>query len=185
MGPTAANRTEVSTVWQVPARIISALFWRSIIGNEPKLAIIEDNQVYRETLAQYLTHHFTCDIVAESVEDFLEDFTEKDLPDIVLMDIELPGMSGIEGMKLIKQRFPQVNIIMLTVYQDHDKIFASLCAGASGYLLKNTPLAEIKVAIESHQDRGAYSLVYFEHEDKLEVVAAGTIEENLDTGSKE
>jgi DNA-binding NarL/FixJ family response regulator len=64
------------------------------------------------------------------------------------MDIGLPGMSGIDGMKLIKQDYPDVDIVMLTVYNDADKIFQSLCAGATGYLLKNTPLEEIKEGIE-------------------------------------
>ena len=60
----------------------------------------------------------------------------------------MPGMSGIDGMKLIKREFPDIDIIMLTVYNDADKIFQSLCAGATGYLLKNTPLDEIREGIE-------------------------------------
>ena len=64
------------------------------------------------------------------------------------MDIGLPGMSGISGIKLIKAKYPEINIIMLTVYHDTHKIFQSLCAGASGYLLKNSPFSEIKKAIK-------------------------------------
>jgi DNA-binding NarL/FixJ family response regulator len=79
----------------------------------------------------------------------------KDFPDVILMDIGLPGMSGISGMRLIKDGHPDADIIMLTVYNDWQKIFDSLCAGASGYLLKNTPLAEIKKAIESVHCGGA------------------------------
>ncbi len=77
------------------------------------------------------------------------------MPDVILMDIELPGMSGIDGMKLIKNQHPEVEIIILTVYHDSHKIFDSLCAGASGYLLKHTSLPEIKEAIETLVDGGS------------------------------
>ena len=77
------------------------------------------------------------------------------LPDVVLMDIGLPGMSGIDGIRIIKDQHPDIDIIMLTVYHDSHKIFNSLCAGASGYLLKNTPLEEIKNSIETLHDGGA------------------------------
>ncbi|HKI46179.1 MAG TPA: response regulator transcription factor, partial [Balneolales bacterium] len=69
--------------------------------------------------------------------------------------IELPGMSGIDGMKLIKNQHPEIEIIILTVYHDSHKIFDSLCAGASGYLLKHTSLPEIKEAIETLVDGGS------------------------------
>jgi DNA-binding NarL/FixJ family response regulator len=83
-----------------------------------------------------------------SVEHFLAVLNEETLPDVVLMDIGLPGMSGISGMKLITGKYPGVNMIMFTVYADSHKIFDSLCAGASGYLLKNTSFPEMKKAIE-------------------------------------
>ena len=120
-----------------------------------KVSIVEDNHIYRDALLDYLSEYFICDIAVESVEDFLEQTATAGTPNVTLMDIELPGMSGIEGIELIRDRFPSVEIIMLTVFQDHDKIFRSLCAGASGYLLKNTPLEEIKGAIESLMERGA------------------------------
>ena len=76
-------------------------------------------------------------------------------PNVLLMDIQLPGMSGIEGMKIIQQKYPDIEIIMLTVYHDSHKIFDSLKAGASGYLLKHTSLPEIKDAIELLMQGGA------------------------------
>ncbi|HSD63195.1 MAG TPA: response regulator transcription factor, partial [Ignavibacteriaceae bacterium] len=67
---------------------------------------------------------------------------------VALVDIGLPGISGINGIKILRKEYPDINIIMLTVYNDPARIFNSLCAGASGYLLKNTPLEEIKKSIE-------------------------------------
>lgn len=71
------------------------------------------------------------------------------------MDIQLPGMSGIEGIGIIKDKYPEIDIIMLTVYHDSHKIFDSLCAGASGYLLKHTSLPEIKESILNLLNGGA------------------------------
>jgi DNA-binding NarL/FixJ family response regulator len=115
------------------------------------IAIVEDDNDIRSGIQQYLKKQtdMTCSIATESVESFrflLSGATVK--PDVIIMDIGLPGMSGIEGIKLIKEKNPEINIIVFTVYDDHDKIFNSLCAGASGYLLKNTPLVEIKDGIE-------------------------------------
>jgi len=114
------------------------------------VGIIEDDNQIRGLLQQYLDRQpgFSCTLVYNSVESFRKALSPGNQPDVLLMDIGLPGMSGIEGMKLIKQDYPDVDIIMLTVYNDADKIFQSLCAGATGYLLKNTPLEEIKEGIE-------------------------------------
>lgn len=114
------------------------------------VGIIEDDNQIRGLLQQYLDRQpgFSCTLVYNSVESFRKALSPSNQPDVLLMDIGLPGMSGIEGMKLIKQDYPDVDIIMLTVYNDADKIFQSLCAGATGYLLKNTPLEEIKEGIE-------------------------------------
>ncbi|MBX2969044.1 MAG: response regulator transcription factor [Cyclobacteriaceae bacterium] len=114
------------------------------------VGIIEDDNQIRTLLQQYLDRQpgFSCTLVYNSVERFRKALSPGNQPDVLLMDIGLPGMSGIEGMKLIKQDYPDVDIIMLTVYNDANKIFQSLCAGATGYLLKNTPLEEIKEGIE-------------------------------------
>jgi DNA-binding NarL/FixJ family response regulator len=121
------------------------------------VAIVEDDNLIREGIQKYLMHQtdFLCEIAQDSVEGFLERIKTVPFPDVILMDIGLPGMSGISGMRLIKDKHPDVDIIMLTVYNDWQKIFDSLCAGASGYLLKNTPLTEIKKAIESVRTGGA------------------------------
>jgi DNA-binding NarL/FixJ family response regulator len=77
------------------------------------------------------------------------------LPDVVLSDIGLPGMNGIEGIKLLKQRYPDLLILMLTVYDDDDRIFDAMCAGASGYLLKKTPPARLIESLKEAVDGGA------------------------------
>jgi DNA-binding NarL/FixJ family response regulator len=121
------------------------------------VAIVEDDDQIREGIRKYLSYQqdFICELAAESVEEFLARTKSGDYPDVILMDIGLPGMSGIDGMRFIKEQHPDVDIIMLTVYTDWQKIFDALRAGASGYLLKNTPLTEIKKGIESVHAGGA------------------------------
>ena len=77
------------------------------------------------------------------------------MPQVVLMDIQMPGINGIEGVKIIKDNFPEIKIIMQTVVEDDDKIFASICNGASGYLLKNTTPARLLQAIVEVYEGGA------------------------------
>ena len=114
------------------------------------VAIVEDDEVIREGVREYLDsqENMICTLAKSSVEHFLAVLNEENLPDVILMDIGLPGMSGISGMKLITEQYPGISIIMFTVYIDSHKIFDSLCAGASGYLLKNTSFPEMKQAIE-------------------------------------
>jgi len=121
------------------------------------VGIVEDDKEIRIGIQKYLSHQkeFLCEIVGESVEEFLALSRQVEFPDIILSDIGLPGMSGIDGMRLIKEGHPETDIIMLTVYNDWQKIFDSLRAGASGYLLKNTPLTEIKKAIETVRRGGS------------------------------
>lgn len=115
-----------------------------------KIAIVEDNSTIRTLIQKFLNKQddYTCTQCFDAVEPFLAELKQQKFPDVVLMDIDLPGMNGIEGMKLIKSNYPQVEIIMLTVYHDSHRIFDSLCAGASGYLLKHTSLDEIKDSLE-------------------------------------
>lgn len=115
----------------------------------PNVAIVEDNEKIRNLIQKFLNKDevIKCPVAVESVEALLKYLDKGEQPDVILMDIELPGMSGIDGMKLIKNRYPDIEIIILTVYHDSHKIFDSLCAGASGYLLKYTSLPEIKEAI--------------------------------------
>jgi DNA-binding NarL/FixJ family response regulator len=121
------------------------------------VAIVEDDDVIREGVRDYINSqdNMICTAAKSSVEHFLAVLNNETLPDVILMDIGLPGMSGIGGMKLITGKYPRVNIIMFTVYIDSHKIFESLCAGASGYLLKNTSFPEMKQAIEIIHNGGS------------------------------
>jgi DNA-binding NarL/FixJ family response regulator len=78
-----------------------------------------------------------------------------DLPDLALIDIGLPGMSGVDGIRILKERFPNLCLLVLTVYDDDDRIFEALCAGASGYLLKNTPPARLLECLREAASGGA------------------------------
>ena len=118
-----------------------------------KAAIIEDRREIREGLAMLIngTDGYRCTGSFRSMEEALAKISF-DLPDIVLCDIGLPGMSGIEGMRILKERYPHMLLLMLSVYDDDERIFDALCAGACGYLLKKTPpvrlLESLREAVE-------------------------------------
>lgn len=114
-----------------------------------KVAIIEDRRDIREGLAVLIngTEGYRCTGVFPSMEAALESIG-RDLPNVALVDIGLPGMSGIEGMRLLKDRHGDLLMLMLTVYNDDERIFDALCAGACGYLLKNTPPARLLASLE-------------------------------------
>lgn len=109
-----------------------------------RVFIVEDQAEMRDGLAALIqaSEGFTCSHRFASMEAALEAL-EDDAADVALVDIGLPGMSGIEGLPLIRERFPRLEVLMLTVYSDDDRIFEAMCAGASGYLLKNTPPARL------------------------------------------
>ena len=109
-----------------------------------RAAIIEDQREIREGLAMLIdgTEGFRCTGTYGSMEDALARIGT-DLPDVALVDIGLPGMSGIEGISILRERYPSLRLLMLTVYDDDDRIFDALCAGATGYLLKKTPPARL------------------------------------------
>ena len=113
-----------------------------------KVSIIEDDDWIRENLAHQIrqTQGFACCGSYASGELALNQMPSN-IPDVVLMDINLPKMSGIDCVRKLKTILPSAHVLMLTVYEDSDKIFNSLLAGASGYLLKRTPQAEILEAI--------------------------------------
>ncbi len=121
------------------------------------IGIVEDNKKIRDLIQRYLDMQteMHCPVAVDTVEELLQYLEKHEKPDVILMDIQLPGMSGIKGMEVIKNRYPEIEIIMLTVYHDSHKIFDSLKAGASGYLLKHTSLPEIKEAIEDLMKGGA------------------------------
>src|SRR5215475_7952393 len=114
-----------------------------------KVAIIEDRRDIREGLAMLIngTEGYRCQHAFRSMEEALESI-DRDLPDVALVDIGLPGMSGIDGIRILRDRHPALSMLMLTVYNDDDRIFDALCAGACGYLLKNTPPARLLVRLE-------------------------------------
>jgi DNA-binding NarL/FixJ family response regulator len=109
-----------------------------------KVVIIEDLREIREGLATMInfTDGFKCVGKFGSVEEALRNIS-REIPDIVLSDIGLPGMNGIEGVQILKEKYPEMTILMLSVYTDNERIFDALCAGACGYLLKKTPPARI------------------------------------------
>jgi DNA-binding NarL/FixJ family response regulator len=114
-----------------------------------KIVIIEDDDKIRENLVSLIESEkdFKCLAVYQNAEDAVEDIPKKK-PDVALMDINLPGMDGVECTKRLKEIMPGLLIIMLTVYEDACKIFESLKAGAIGYLLKLTAPDEIKKALK-------------------------------------
>jgi len=113
-------------------------------GEPIKVAIIEDERDIRDGLGMLInyTDGFTCVGKYGSMEEALASIRHR-TPDVILSDIGLPGMNGIEGVRIIKEKFPEMTILMLSVYQDDDRIFHALCAGAVGYLLKKTPPTKI------------------------------------------
>jgi DNA-binding NarL/FixJ family response regulator len=121
------------------------------------VAIIEDIKDIRESLREFINMQtdMQCVLGVESVEEFLSSKSETPGVDVLLLDIDLPGISGINGMEFIKERYPDIDIIMVTIYEDHNKIFSALKAGAAGYLLKTTPFPKLKEAIIDIQSGGA------------------------------
>lgn len=121
-----------------------------------RVAIVEDRREIREGLTMLIsgTDGFDCAGSYRSVEEALEKISHQP-PDIVLMDIGLPGMSGIEGLRILKERYPNMLLMMLSVYDDDDRIFDAMCAGASGYLLKKTPPARLLESIREVMEGGA------------------------------
>jgi DNA-binding NarL/FixJ family response regulator len=108
------------------------------------VAIIEDQREVREGLAILIngTVGFRCGGSFRTMEEALR-LIPNEIPDVVLTDIGLPGMSGTEGIRILKERYPDLPIVALTIYDDEEEIFAALCAGASGYMLKDTQPARL------------------------------------------
>lgn len=121
-----------------------------------KVAIVEDNQMTREGLEKIinLSSGYRCVCTCPTAEVALR-MLPKQQPEIILMDIQLPGMSGIECVALLKGQLPAAQVIMVTVYEDPDRIFGALRAGASGYLLKRTAPEQVLSALEDVRQGGA------------------------------
>src|SRR5439155_7394618 len=112
------------------------------------VSIVEDNEQLRGTLARVINRAegFRCVSHYASAEEALKDLPQA-RPEVVLMDINLPGMNGVECVRQLKQVLPTTQVMMLTVYEDTENIFSALAAGATGYLLKRTKSAELLEAI--------------------------------------
>ncbi len=128
---------------------------------EIHLAIIEDDILTRESLEGYLGMHPALHIVmvADSMEQFFEKSARAVLPpkiDLVLLDIGLPGMSGVDGIRQLRQKFPKMEVVMLTAFEDADLVFKSLCSGACSYISKRTPLTTIQEAVFTVYRGGSY-----------------------------
>ncbi|HXR03623.1 MAG TPA: response regulator transcription factor [Verrucomicrobiae bacterium] len=120
------------------------------------VSIVEDNDKLRGTLARVLNRAdgFHCASQYGSAEDALKDLPQI-RPDVVLMDINLPGMNGVECVRQLKTLLPELQVMMLTVYEDTENIFNALAAGASGYLLKRTTSKELLEAIHDVRRGGS------------------------------
>jgi DNA-binding NarL/FixJ family response regulator len=121
-----------------------------------RVAVVEDRRDTRDGLALLIdgTEGYRCTGAYGSMEEALE-WIDREVPDVALVDIGLPGMSGIEGIRILRERHPAVRLLMLTVYEDDDRIFDALCAGASGYLLKKTPPARLLESLREAVEGGA------------------------------
>jgi DNA-binding NarL/FixJ family response regulator len=121
-----------------------------------RIAIFDDNRNVRDSITMLLQTEPSFEVVGSfsHVLDCVED-TLDCRPDIVLMDIEMPGMTGIEAVLELKKSFPQVQILMQTVFEDDERVFDSICAGASGYILKNQLNTKLVDAIKELQFGGS------------------------------
>ena len=125
-----------------------------------KISIIEDNKSIRENVSKFISFHeeFQLSIIEDSVESFLQALKSNpdEKPDILLLDIGLPGMSGIDGIPFFLKALPELDIIMLTTYEEEDMILKALCTGACSYLSKKASLEEIVEAIRIVIKGGSY-----------------------------
>ncbi len=121
-----------------------------------RVAVVEDNDKIREGLAAIIagSDGFVCNLACRSAEDALRQVPVY-APDVILMDIQLPRMSGIECIQKLKPLLPGTQFMMLTVYEDDESVFRSLAAGATGYVLKRTPPAQLLEAIREVHEGGS------------------------------
>jgi DNA-binding NarL/FixJ family response regulator len=121
-----------------------------------RVALFEDNKLVRDSFEAILngTEGFTCTGSFSACNDLVSDLNRSH-PDVILMDIEMAGLNGIDATRMIHQQFPEMKVLIQTVFDDDEKIFAAICAGASGYLLKKTSPAKLIDAIREVYDGGA------------------------------
>ncbi len=121
-----------------------------------KVVVVEDNNAIRDGLKILIdgTEGYLCIGAFVECESMLKNIKKLE-PDVLLMDLGLPGMGGIEGIKKVKMILPDLTILVLTIYEENDRIFDALCAGASGYLIKKTPPSKLLEAIKEAYEGGA------------------------------
>ncbi|MGB3074319.1 MAG: response regulator transcription factor [Chitinophagales bacterium] len=121
-----------------------------------RVAIFEDNTQLREGLYKLIeaSNGFTCVGAFANGEDIVR-LTSSVQPDVILMDIEMPVVNGIDAVRLVKANFPEIKILMETIFEDDEKIFQSICNGAQGYILKSMPPEEILTSIREIYEGGA------------------------------
>ena len=121
-----------------------------------RILLVDDHHLFREGMASLISSRPDLEIVGQA-RDGIEalKIARETRPDVVLMDIGLPGMSGIEGTRRLKERFPEMVLLVHSVYDDDERIFDALCAGASGYLLKKTPPARLLESLQEAAKGGA------------------------------
>jgi len=128
-------------------------------GIRPEICVwlIEDNHSYRNTMARVVNgmEGINCAHQFSNAEDALDALKAGDVPDLIMLDVQLPGQSGIEAIGAIKSISPSTRIVMLTVFDDHEKVFKAVCAGASGYLLKPSNSSQIITSIREAMSGGA------------------------------
>jgi DNA-binding NarL/FixJ family response regulator len=137
--------------------LIQAIQSQTIREGAPiRVVIIEDMREVREGLTMLIngTPGFRCAASYRSMRQALDHIDSQGV-DLILTDIGLPGISGIEGTRILRERLPNVPILALTIYDNDEKVFAALCAGASGYLLKNTPPAKLLESLTEAVNGGA------------------------------
>ena len=124
--------------------------------NSIKVVIFEDNTNLRRGLTTLINGSagFECAGAFGNCDNLIKNISDTN-PDVVLMDIEMPGMNGIEAVKLLKPQFPEIKFLMETIFEDDEKVFHSICSGAEGYILKNTPPSQILDAIREIYEGGA------------------------------
>src|SRR5207237_4987394 len=159
------KKPEIIAVARVSSDLVRNLFYRvwrakkimsetepaaAVTAKKINVGIIEDRREIRDGLCMLIdgTDGFKCTGKFGSMEEGLRRLGAQDLPDVVLCDIGLPGMNGIEGIKILKEKFPDLLVIMLSIYDDDERIFDALCVGACGYLLKKTPPARLLESIK-------------------------------------
>jgi DNA-binding NarL/FixJ family response regulator len=121
-----------------------------------RVAIIEDKRPAREGIAMLIdgTPGYRCVGMFNSMEEAVR-LVGREVPDVLLLDIHLPGMLGSEGVRLLKEKYPVMQVLMLTIYEDEERVFESICNGACGYLLKKTPPAKLLDAIREAHEGGS------------------------------